>query len=251
MSRILKGRQIVIDDQTYVVTPKAPLPAQEETVPEPSGPSPEELKERRQKEADAIIQNALAEAKKTIDEAEAEKQRILEEAGVEAERIRDQARESGYAEGLDRGYTEGWQESRQIVEEARRLKDETIETYRDYLDKAESDLIRLTIDTIETILKQAVEDPSAIEGLLRDGVQRLSHIETMRVLVAPRDLDYARALEAELVVLTEKVGRVLIDEDPRLAPGSVVVESDAGSVDLSIGKQFKRIEDALKGRLGE
>ncbi len=251
MSKILKGRQIVIDDKAYVVTPKAPLPTHEEQYAEPTGPSTEELKERRLKEADAIIENALSEAKKTIDEAESEKQQILEMASEEAQRIREQAREAGHAEGIDQGYTEGWQESRQIVDEARALKDQTIEAYRDYLDKAEKDLLRLTIDTIERVLRKEMEETSSIEGLLRDGVQRLSHIETMRVFVSPRDLDYARVLEPELVVLTDKVGQLVIEEDPKLKPGSVVVESDGGAVDLSIDKQFKRIEAALRARLGE
>jgi flagellar assembly protein FliH len=108
--------------------------------------------------------------------------------------------------------------------------------------EAEEDAVRLAIAVAQKILhRELTVDPESVLGIVKAAFARVDARDVHHVRLHPEDLPL---LERRLSSLGVPPG-VELRADNALERGSVILETARGSLDASIGSQFKEIERGL------
>ena len=111
--------------------------------------------------------------------------------------------------------------------------------------EAERDLVRLALAIARRILgRELVVDPDAIHGLVLGALEKLKSQEISRVRVHPAQEEAVRECLRETVT-----SAVEVIADPACETGTVVLETERGSLDASVESQLREIERGLTDRL--
>jgi flagellar assembly protein FliH len=113
---------------------------------------------------------------------------------------------------------------------------------------AERDLIRLALLVAEKLTKAAVLDGKPVaEGNLRRAIELTGRKHELTVRLNPDDVarieEFLPALRRDVADL----GQVVLEPDPAVGRGGVVVRTREGSVDATIAAQLEEIERGLLG----
>ena len=154
------------------------------------------------------------------------------------QRIR-QAHQQGYAEGQAAGHqAQATQIEAMQVKLARTIEEITSLRPR-YRQEAEQDLVALALMIARRILhRELTVSPEALLGLVKAALEKIDAREVNRVRVSRQDSAMVREF-------FEKMGlphRIEVAADPSLGPGSVILESQRGSLDASVDTQLAEIE---------
>jgi flagellar assembly protein FliH len=114
------------------------------------------------------------------------------------------------------------------------------------LRRAEEDIVRLSMEIARRIMHREVSvDPSALGGLIRAALEKLSAQQVHRVRIHPDQ-------EAVMRMCLEEIGRstdIEVVADPAQPRGGAVFESSRGSLDASVDTQLREIERGLTDQL--
>ena len=111
--------------------------------------------------------------------------------------------------------------------------------------EAERDLVQLALAIARRVLgRELAVDPDAIHGLVLGALDKVKSLEICRVRVHPAQ---AAAVTACLRRATPAVAEVVADA--ACAPGTVILETERGSLDASVESQLQEIERGLADRL--
>ena len=173
---------------------------------------------------------------------------ISEEDSKALEQKLRQAHDSGWRSGEAAALQKAQQ---QIKEMARRLSvtiAEIASTRSDVIRRAEADVVRLSIEIARRILHRELSvDTSALEGLIRAALEKLTAQEIYRVRVHPDQEQLVREClrqigrDAEIEVISDV-------SQPR---GGAIFEINRGSLDASVDTQLREIERGLTDQLGD
>jgi flagellar assembly protein FliH len=162
--------------------------------------------------------------------AEAEAAEVRRAAGE----VRAAAREQGWAEGRQEAG----------VELAARLS-ELAEAQRRWLARAEAEVLDLAVEMARRILgRELRSDPAAACQGLAAALRAAGARRGLRVRLHPAGVASLRVGAASAGQGSEAAGLELV-ADPDLAPGDVVVESEAGQVDGRIARRLEAFRSAL------
>lgn len=216
---------------------------------------------------DAIVLNLgdlRMEAERMRDAALAERDRIIAEAKAERDRIMAGASESGY----DAGYAEGMAQGRikgeeQGVEQAHSECAERVkafeESLRDSLEsvdrereiclrEAKSDLLLFACAFAERVTKKIVEfDPEVIDAQLDASLKLVLGSTRLHIAIHPDDRAVCERVAPVLARRRISESPVQYIEDESIGRGSVVVRTDKGVIDATIGTQIERMVCSLLG----
>ncbi len=111
--------------------------------------------------------------------------------------------------------------------------------------ESERDLVRLALAIARRILgRELAVDPDAIHGLVLGALEKIKSQEISRVRVHPAQEEAVRECLKQTVVSALEV-----IADPASEPGTVVLETERGSLDASVESQLREIERGLADRL--
>jgi type III secretion protein L len=150
-----------------------------------------------------------------------------------AEKVYATEKEKGYQDGIQAGKA---QLSEQITETAIKAVD--------YLRGVEKDLVNIIINAMRKIIGEFDHEDLTIK-VVHNALQlfQSQHQITLRVAPALQDnLEKRRATDFQGITCLNIVA------DPKLAPGTCILESEIGRVDASIETQLKAIESAMMKR---
>jgi flagellar biosynthesis/type III secretory pathway protein FliH len=181
----------------------------------------------------AEVWDAAVEAEKVRAAAERAASVLLGEAQAEAEAIRARAVEAGRAEGLAQlaGLAESLLKARELL-----------------WSEAEPQLVQLAFSIAQRILALSVErDPEAVVQLARRAVQAVRHHAQLKIHAHPDDL--ATLQEAMALPGGEggPGGRIALIPDAQVERGGVLIETELGTVDVSLGAQLDALRQAAGG----
>ena len=165
------------------------------------------------------------------------------ESGVE-QRIRA-AHAAGLREGEAAGRGRAAAELRPVMERLCRSIEEIGSLRARLRAEAERDLVRLALAIARRVLgRELTIDPEAIHGLVLGALDKVKAQELCRVRVHP----------AQQGAVTECLRRAMtaavdVVADPACQPGTVVLETERGSLDASVDSQLEEIERGLADRL--
>jgi flagellar biosynthesis/type III secretory pathway protein FliH len=183
---------------------------------------------------EAEVYEADRRVREVVSAAEAEAQRIVAEARAASARAHAEAAAAGEAEGRARA--------------AGALACAAVERDR-LLGEAEREVVALALAVARKLLgRELAASPDAVIALARAALGEARERREVLLRVSPGDAAAIRAAESTLAATLARA-RLGLREDPALAPGDVVVETEAGRVDARIGSQLAAVSRAVEEAL--
>lgn len=216
-------------EETARLEDQARREAEESAV--PAGPTPQELAQR---EAEAIVAAARG----------------------EADGVRREAREQGYAEGLREGHEkgvadgreEGLAELRAALDRWLAMGDALAEAWRARFEGVEAEVRDVAVAAAERLAQEQLAlAPETVLNVIRDCLRRAAEAELVTVLVSPKDVALVREHRDELAKVLRGTGRFEILEEPKVEPGSCLVETKTQVIDATRATRLKGLADAMEG----
>lgn len=202
----------------------------------------EDLLQRAQAKADSIIENALSRSAETILKANSD--------ALETEK---NAYEKGYSEGSERGYQEAFEnttakgqlEAQRLIQNANEILLRAKDEYEAYLNEKKDELIRLSVQMAETILKRELELPHGLNACLAEVLQnsrnmssciiRANEVHCSSIESCVQDWKASNTLQCEVFVIP----------DSELGPHDAVVEKNNGRIEIGLNAGLSGILNAL------
>jgi flagellar assembly protein FliH len=164
----------------------------------------------------------------------------------EREEERKRAQETGYNDG----FAKGTEESRAIwnnrLNETINIVAKAESDYKDYLEKAEADILNLSIAIAGKIVSEVLDnDPGTWMTLVKNAIKEVRDQETIKIMVAPSR--YTEVVEGKEDIQTvSRDARLQIFPDESLGENDCFIETPYGRIDASVDQQFLVIKKALK-----
>jgi flagellar assembly protein FliH len=219
-------------------------------------------------EAEAIKKNAedaaFQEVKRRTDNAQAQKQlaedeaaRIIAEAREKAAVIENDARaafegerkaaeDEGFAQGRERGFTEGRAEVERLIERARTILERTQDKRAEILAETEQQIIDLVLLISRKVIKVISDSQRNI--IISNVVQALRKVKgrgNVIIRVNMADIKLTTEHMKDFVKLVEGAKSIQIVEDSKIDRGGCVVETEFGEIDARISSQLAELETKI------
>ncbi len=179
------------------------------------------------------VYEASQRARRILEAAESDARRIREAAEAERERLRAEAAACGRQEGLARASAAI---ARGALERDRLLA------------AAEQELVRLAVAIAEKVLRRQVARDDVVE-LAACALAEARQRREVTLRIHPEDAEAVRGSQERLLAALSRAHVLEVREDPGVARGGVVVETEAGVIDGQLETQLAAIAAAL-GEVG-
>jgi flagellar assembly protein FliH len=167
---------------------------------------------------------------------------LVAQAHAEADAIRAQAREDGFAAGLQAAQAE-------IATTAEALASAlaSVEELRGQVaDQVEHGAVALALRIAEQALGAAVEaDPTRVVDVVRGALRRLTERGRVTILVNPEDMDAVRDAVGELMRTLGGIESCDVQAERRVSRGGAVVRTAEGEVDATLETKLMRARDVI------
>ncbi len=212
-----------------------------------------QVKEDAGKQAEIILAEARARAAKLLEEAEKDAADAITAVNDERTRweqekqvLAEEARSSGYQQGLIEGRNAAENEYRNRLEEAAKIVSETKRRSQKRLEDSEFQLLSLGLRAAEQIVKTELDENKVLfrnivtevikEARTHGEIDIYVHPEQF-VLISDKVDDFKEALQKEV--------QFSVYPDDRLEPLSCILESSFGRIDASVDSQLSEIRRKL------
>lgn len=237
MFKVIKGAAVEGQGQLIPLKELA-LPFIEEADQVP----PEELLATARRQAEEIIARAKQEAKQ-------EAERLLTEAQTEAEAMAQQLKEQAKQTGWQEGITASQAEAAKIRQQASDILRQAKEIYQQTLDKMEAEIIDLAVDMAErVVMTQLAVEPHTIMEIARECINFIKNKPLVNLYV--NNVDYHMVQEGKNELLQGLPGKVEMNilADNGITPGGCRIETDQGTVDATLETRWQEVLKALYGK---
>jgi len=251
LSNILKSSEVVIDSKKYVLTRKLdPSEGNNNNNNNDESNNPNITKEMM-RELNQMKKDILDDAKKESDEilksAKKENEQIISEAYDESMKIREKSKKEGYEIGKKEGLAVMNDKEKKVMAEALQYKNKIIDKYNDYLASKDEAIINLVIDTVEKILKKHIdEDIDLIQNLVKKGIEKSIFTENIKIRVSEDDYEIAIYSKAKILTFSKDIKDIEFVTDYSLEKGDCIIESQNGSVDVSVSTQYEKFKEFIQ-----
>lgn len=214
--------------------------------------------EQASQEADEIRDRARAEAEQMNNAALQEADQIRQAAVKDGEQLKREAYSQGYSAGEENGYKEGYQSGygkgkAAATEECKNgtlMLNKVIDDLKNYrieiLNEAQGDIIKMALTVAERILhKEIMTDPRSVVSVVKNAIGKVSFKKQFVVHVNPLDIDVLQQSSAEIAALLDSVDSLKFRPNPKIEPGGCVIQTESGSVDAQVDRQFAELKDQV------
>lgn len=166
---------------------------------------------------------------------------LVSRAQQEALSIKEQAIQDGYNQGLNQSLTD--------VTQIKEALGEFFEYKDRIVSELSKDILSISLDIAETIIKKEVEQDRAILlNIITDILNNNAKNENRITLkVSPEDAEFLRISVSKVLSMAQIEAKILVMEAENIQPGSVVVETSNGVVDANFTTQLAVLREAFKG----
>ncbi len=179
--------------------------------------------------------------------AQAKAKEILEAAAAEGGAIRAQAREEGYAKGLEDAQAELDEFRAGMADSVAAVLSAIEGQCSGIFDAWRTDLVEVLRLAVEKAVGIALgeERGAALEAVYVKAVQALAGRDNLVVKVNPED----EAVVADIIALTQArhqdITNWQVKADPTITPGGMVVESSSSLADSRVESRLAAVQEAL------
>lgn len=205
----------------------------------------EEVK-RKTDEASVIKSDAQSQADKIIANAKSEAEKIIQDARLEEQKIKDDAKQDGFKQGHDDGYSAGESEIERLVERLRKMVEALMLRREEILKETEQQIVELVILMTRKVVKIISEtQKTAIMSNVLAALKKVKSRGNVILHVNLEDLKLASANADEFIKRVENIQGITVVEDSTVEKGGCVVETDFGAIDARISSQLSELEEKI------
>jgi len=180
---------------------------------------------------EAAAYDAQERARAVVAAAEDEARRLRAQAEAEIARARANAAEEGRREGLSQAAA--------ALARAAAARDRRLAL-------AEREVAAVAIDVARTLIgRELDQDPGTVADLAARALSAARDRREVTLRVNPADAEAIRAAAGRLAAMLARAPGLEVREDPGLARGDAVVETEAGRVDARVETQLAALARAL------
>ncbi len=174
---------------------------------------------------------------------------LVSAARAQADGIAEGARREGFEAGYSEGKAAAAQEARDLLTFAENAVREVVEARSRMLAESEEAMARLAVDVAEKIVKADVGlHPERVLNVLEGALRKAFVRDRLTVVCNPADLALIEEGQDGLAAQVGTLQHLELIGDRRVERGGVVVRTDAGDVDATIGSQLDRLRAAMLQR---
>lgn len=189
------------------------------------------------------------EVEKILEKAYSEKDELLEQTYLKAQEILEENRQKGYEDGYQNGYEEGKNSSDELVDEANEYKRQYWEMREKAISDAENDFVQILELISEKLFKKQLEDENIILSIVKNGMENIGNCTSVIVRVSEDDFDVLEISRSRILAMFPLVEDMQIKMDYSLNRGDCIIDSDRGSVDVSVEMQIDQIKELINNLL--
>lgn len=205
----------------------------------------EEVK-RKTDEASVIKSDAQSQADEIIANAKSEAEKIIQDAHLEEQKIKADAKQDGFKQGHDDGYSAGESEIERLVERLRKMVEALMLRREEILKETEQQIVELVILMTRKVVKIISEtQKTAIMSNILAALKKVKSRGNVILHVNLEDLRLASANADEFIKRVENIQGITVVEDSTVEKGGCVVETDFGAIDARISSQLSELEEKI------
>lgn len=197
----------------------------------------QKLLTQAKQEADAILASAKAEAERLQNEAR-------ETTLAERDKILGEARQHGYAEGMEKAQKESEQLQKQLKEKEKQLEAE----YRTYVEELEPQFVDTITGIYEHIFHVELHSYREIlTYLISTTMRKVEGNRNFIIHVSKEDYPYVSMQKKQIAAgATASNSSVEVVEDLTLGKNECLVETEGGIFDCGLGTQLKELGQKIR-----
>lgn len=204
-----------------------------EGFPEPLPERPSVRPSPRGAVVESEVYDAHQKAREIIEQAERQAAQLLEKATRERDAVVAASKEAGRQEGLA-----------QATEVLLRAKKEAAAIVAG----AEKQLVELSLIVAEKIIGSSLQaDPESVLAICAQAIESVRQQKELVLRVNPEDAIILRNGRKKLMDMLGRTKDIAVREDPEVARGGCIIETENGSVDAQLKTQLQMLEEALLG----
>jgi flagellar assembly protein FliH len=188
-----------------------------------------------------------------IENARRQSEEIFSKAYEEAKVIEIEAFNKAYAEGMEQGYKDAYEEnlpeaqllSQQIIDNANQLLKSAKLEFEEYLEDKKDEIISLSVHIAQHILKRELSSREGLNDLIYEAIKSSRNTETF--IIRTNSL-YIDEIRAKVMEWKERLGlkaEVFAVEDHSVEEGNAIIEKDNGRIEVGIDAALNNIKEEL------
>ena len=200
------------------------------------------LLQTSKKEAEQIIQSALAEKSKIAEQIVQERNAWIQEK----EQLFEQVKLEGYAEGLELGRQEAWKQYQANIEESQRIINLAKKDYDEKVQSSEETILALSIKLAEKVIStKLLESRENFLPLVKQALNEVKEYENIKIYVHPTSYELLLSQKDELNLLVTNDTDISIYANAELEVNDCFIESAFGRIDISVDTQLQQLKKQL------
>ena len=239
MGRIIKAPNVKVERNYNVVErEKVMQHAEEEAA---------ALLQAVQDEIETMRSQAQEEADGIRAEAQQEAEQVKEQARQEGEQVKEQARQEGEQQGLRDGQEAARQQTSELLQNLQSMLAEGQQILEGMFRDQEQEIRDLVCEIISRIVQEKIEsDDELVVRVARECIQRAAERKTLRVLVHPDDQALIESWAPHFNQMYDDIEKIIVETDPRVGRGGVIIETSSGGVDGRIETQEEIYKNTIQ-----
>ncbi len=193
----------------------------------------------------------------TVDEREQRHKAELETMRRELKAAQDkvkQARQQGHDEGLAVGIEQGRQQTIEELKaehdarltEIQRVLQSITEATSDYYQQVETELVRFALMIARKVVGDAAANHEQVATrLAKEALKQASERTSVTILCNPEDETELTEAGVDLKTVSEGIREIEVQPSQRVSRGSVILETNGGSIDATIETILNELHIAL------
>jgi len=211
-------------------------------------------------EKEKILNEALEEAKAIINSANEYKSNILSTVTKEMEEQKKKGFDVGHNEGYEKGKQLGIDEGKTLAEEEINKKNEglvaelckqiyTVEESKDeIIKKYEKDLVKLSIDIAEKIIRTKIkENDDIIKNIINNAIKDYRNVEWIKVYLSSNDYITISTDQNIMQKLSQISERVILEVLTDASDGELIIETPENLIDSGVNTQLSNLKGMVIG----
>ncbi|MEI7638214.1 MAG: FliH/SctL family protein [Syntrophus sp. (in: bacteria)] len=154
--------------------------------------------------------------------------------------------ERGISEGIRTGEEQARKESIKSIESVQKQLKEIASLRKSILEKAEKDILMLSVSIAEKILhKEVTSNQDTVQNILKAAMKNILDRENIKVRLHPEDFHYMMDKKEDFLQGFDGIKNIVFEEDGSIIRGGALIETQFGEVDARIDRQFAEVKNQL------
>ncbi len=193
----------------------------------------------------ALLAQAEQRAEQLVREARETAKQILDETQKQLPEIRGKGYEAGYDEGYKVGEQSYDDRKSELQNSFKNMTNQLENRVDQMIDSMEVELLDLAVDIAERIIgTELARKSKTYHAFLRQALDNLKKQE--KAVVYLNEKEYQQFIVTESFEMPENQGQIRFIGDPKLAPGSCLIETGYSRFDASAATQLDQIRKKAK-----